>query len=270
MGRSSDDDDQTYRVHNVVRGDVSGPVVQAGRIDGGLTLHGGGLQPSARPKRLAEPHEVLDLPDADARRALLDNRDRTFLARAADHDPDRTVELLAGLGDDQRDSVLRRTRDLPGWLTELTAALADLEAAARTWGDYLGSPVDLAHREGPSPHGTTGYGLRFQRGSALWCSDAGPRALLPGMHALHRAQGGASGWLGFPLADELSVTSPHRTDGSAQRFQGGTAYQCGERAFAVRDTTGALFERHGFPLGSPLRDGSGWVQEFEGGQVRQQ
>nr|WP_290227779.1 hypothetical protein [Trichocoleus desertorum] len=116
---------------------------------------------------------------------------------------------------------------------------------------FLGLPLS---DEEEAPNG--GRRSRFDGGDLYWRGDTGARAIYGAIRDRWLLLGGAGGFLGYPLTDEMAVMKGSTQVGRFNRFQGGTIYWSGgtgawEVYGAIRDAwenqyggaTGAL----GFP-----------------------
>jgi uncharacterized protein with LGFP repeats len=68
--------------------------------------------------------------------------------------------------------------------------------------------------------------------TVYWSEDVGIHGTSGPIGELYELNNGTSGWLGFPVEDEVQVRSKAGTSALRQRFQGGVIY--------YRDTTGAI------------------------------
>lgn len=87
-------------------------------------------------------------------------------------------------------------------------------------GSYLGCPIADEGATITSPAGTTGRELDFEAGAIIWHGSgarAGQTFILSGCAYRRYFQfGGAGGWLGLPVSDEVGTP-----DGQRQFFEGG-------------------------------------------------
>ena len=101
------------------------------------------------------------------------------------------------------------------------------EAIAGAWRDLggeagrLGCPTGLETAGATSPQGSASRVATFGQNGLIVLAATGPRAgqafaVSGGCYRLYAQYGGASGWLGLPIADQENTP-----DGSLQRFEGG-------------------------------------------------
>ena len=87
----------------------------------------------------------------------------------------------------------------------------------------------MAEHVGPSQHPAKTKGLckNFEGGRVYWSSRTGAHPVWDSVADLHYSLGGSKSRLGFPLSDEMPAeTSPQRTTGMLQRFEGGPSTLC--------------------------------------------
>ena len=114
----------------------------------------------------------------------------------------------------------------------------------------------------------------FQSGSVYWSAGTGAHVVRGGIGGAWLASGGVSGPLGYPTGGEEDTP---RFAGRVQRFQGGSVYWSGTRAYVVPGDIAAAYAAAGGPggvLGLPAGEavatgpgGAGRVQTFQSGSV---
>ncbi|SFT42794.1 Uncharacterized conserved protein, contains LGFP repeats [Geodermatophilus amargosae] len=128
----------------------------------------------------------------------------------------------------------------------------------------LGLPVGEETTEGAAQV------QRFQRGLVFWTADGGSRVVRGGLYTGWLADGGLTGPLGAPVADEAAAGA-----GASQRFTGGSVHWSaatgpqavlGDLARAY-ETSGGPAGPLGFPAAAETTSGSARVQRFQSGGI---
>ncbi len=127
---------------------------------------------------------------------------------------------------------------------------------------YLGYPIGVEYRQNGASQ------QQFQGGTLFWMNRTGTTIVNGAIHALYFAEGGPTGYLGYPLASEVRANGASR-----QEFEGGTAYWTNATgASVINGAIRALYVAEGgptsylgYPVGPEVRANGASRQEFEGG-----
>lgn len=211
------------------------------------------------------------------------------------------VALLAAMIPSAAQRLVDQLAPRRGWLQHFPAARARIEACERSSRKVLGESTGPLARTRSPGHGTQGFYQSFKNGLIHWCNPAGALVTYGAIAEAYAAADGSGGRLGFPLTPDVQAgTSPQKTEGSLQRFEGETDFapdvcerigRCGASiywsgTYGPHMTWGPIaefFERQegtqgdlGFPVTDPFQVGpseragggtTGWCQRFEGGVV---
>jgi stage II sporulation protein D len=153
---------------------------------------------------------------------------------------------------------------------EVHGSIRELWSALGWETSFLGYPVT---DETTTPDGVGRY-THFQGGSIYWTSRTGAYEIHGAIRGLWSARGWETGFLGYPLTDEL--TTPDGL-GRFNHFQGGSVYWTSSTGAhevhgAIRGLWSALGWETGY-LGYPVsdetvtQDGAGRFSDFQGGSV---
>ncbi|MFD8689015.1 LGFP repeat-containing protein [Streptomyces sp. NPDC059651] len=134
--------------------------------------------------------------------------------------------------------------------------LIDDKWAQASW---LGAPVDAGagSGEGPLPDGR-GAARDYQNGSIYWSPQSGAHEVHGDIRVLYARHGGAGGFLGYPVTDELGTpdgvgrynhfeggsiywtprTGPHEVHGAIRDLWASTGWENGYLGYPVSDETG--------------------------------
>lgn len=113
---------------------------------------------------------------------------------------------------------------------------------------------------------SSGVRQEFDSVTAYWRSETGVGYVFGGIRSAYHAEGGASGYLGFPIAGEVTQDSWAR-----QSFEHGSAYWSAETSTvftrgAIHDAylqSGGYEGRYGYPLTSEVSEHGGVRQEYQ-------
>jgi hypothetical protein len=116
----------------------------------------------------------------------------------------------------EKGAIVARANGKAYWMRgELYARYRDLGGVD----GFLGLPVSDEERTAKG-----GRRVRFDKGDLYWHNDIGARTIYGAIRNRWQALGGAGGFLGLPLTDELPVMKDGKEIGRFNRFQGGTIY----------------------------------------------
>lgn len=141
-------------------------------------------------------------------------------------------------------SRFQRARILWGPQTGAHAVVGAIGAVYDAMGGPAG-PLGLPTSEEVAA-GRTGRASSFQGGRLIWSPRTGVQRVAGPVLAHLDAQGGVSGFLGFPVSAQTRVTATAQQ----QVFQGGRVYLAGGRVQSVRGAILAIYLQLGGPAGS--------------------
>lgn len=189
-------------------------------------------------------------------------------------DEHRVISILADLNRRTAETLIQPViNDFP-WLADLPQAaegIASCAAASKFSEDQR--PMRLEHVT-TGPECKHSFVQTCESDSIYW--NDGIVCVVSGEIArCYASEGGFSGHLGFPLADEIALTrSQHGTKGTMQDFEKGVVCSSGIGTYAVPDRFNKTYQSVGGPkgwLGFPSSVNqpydSAKTQRFEGGKI---
>jgi len=283
---------------NEFSGEVHGPVVQAGTVgaihldssrDKIEFLSAAGILP--RLARISADQAAIGLATLEPGKAA----DVISMMPEA-----RRIEIVACMDAASATAIVKLLPEETAVPLRLAGRAArSISSDAAGWHDLLGDASGGLSRQGRSRRGTTGFAIRYERGTVYWSKRTGTGMVAGAVEKRHGELGGLSGRLGYPIGRETqAATSRFGTSGTFQRFEstwdyspkalektdtvcGATIYASDKGVFSTRGGIGQYYEAGGGtwgPLGFPLSEerpvpgpegdtAERYRQEFEGGAV---